>query len=420
MKKRLVFALSTTLLCYLLFLFFYPLYYSSDSLMAAIVVDGLFSANNFSQFQHPLFCIIVRILTPLLPTVDIFTLLLHLTVALGFFSMAYYLSAPAMVKPLKSWRVPDFIYFIILFLGIVFLSAGVNIWNNNYTITAGAFVFMGLVLNISLFDNEKRSERDSRVRCIVSVVMIAMGIMLRRESALLFLPFIILDLTISVMEQRSEWKRALHRYLPCLLIFLLLIGSREVMYSIEPYATASRYNDARTAIMDFPMKGATEVDIDSIDYTSAINYWTFADTDNMDVEKLEEIATAGTKNAFPLSWAGFTAVMSKIKHDVFHTNLYMSSLVVGTALLLLRTLLCARMWGRIESVLAVVGGLLIMIYFTFRGRAPMRVWEPVLMATDYLMIRVAATPRRARSHRGRFSLTLYSTSHERQRLIPTD
>ena len=192
MKKRLVFALSTTLLCYLLFLFFYPLYYSSDSLMAAIVVDGLFSANNFSQFQHPLFCIIVRILTPLLPTVDVFTMILHLTVALGFFSLAYYLSAPAMVKPLKSWRVPDFIYIVILFLGIVFLSAGVNIWNNNYTITAGAFLFMGLVLNISLFDNEKRSERDRRVRCIVSVVMIAMGIMLRRESALLFLPLLFL------------------------------------------------------------------------------------------------------------------------------------------------------------------------------------------------------------------------------------
>lgn len=383
MKKRLILALSTTLLCYLVFLFFSPLYYSSDSLMAAIVVDGLFSSNNLSQFQHPLLCLIIRLLQPLLPSVDMFTLVLHLTVAIGIFSIVFFLSAPVSNKPFKTWRVDDYIYIVILLLGVFFLSAGVNIWNNNYTITAGAFVFMGLCLTLP--GSSSGGVNGARV---AGLFLIAMGIMLRRESALLFLPFIILDLLVCVAEKPGAWKGAVKGGFPILLVFLVLMGSRAVVYRFEPYATASRYNAARTAIMDFPMEGTT--DVDPVDYRAAIDYWTFADTEKMNLEKLEQIAAAGARNAYPLTMQGFWAVLSKIKHDVFHTNLYMSVLVIATLILLLRNLLLCSAWRRAESVLAVVGALMILGYFTFRGRAPMRVWEPVLMATNYVLIQAAA------------------------------
>lgn len=393
LSRRLLLAFLATLLCYLVFLFFSPLYYSSDSLMAAIVVDGMFSSDNLSQFQHPILCAAVRLLLPLLPHVDVFTALIHLTVAIGLFSLVFFLSAPTLNKPFKTRRVDDFIILLILLLGVFFLSAGVNIWNNNYTITAGAFVFMGLCLTLP--GSSSGGVNGARV---AGLFLIAMGIMLRRESALLFLPFIILDLLVCVAEKPGAWKGAVKGGFPILLVFLVLMGSRAVVYRFEPYATASRYNAARTAIMDFPMEGTT--DVDPVDYRAAIDYWTFADTENMNLEKLEQIAAAGARNAYPLTMQGFWAVLSKIKHDAFHTNLYMSVLVIATLILLLRNLLLCRAWRRAESALAVAGALLILGYFTFRGRAPMRVWEPVLFATVFALIRAARPIPRSSPQRG--------------------
>ena len=383
-KKRLIFALSGTLLCYAVFLFFSPLYYSSDSLMAALIVDGFFSpTNNISQFQHPLFCFLVRFLTPLLPTADVFTMLLHLTTAFGFFSILFFGSARFEDRKMKTWRVEDYAFVVILSLTVFFLSAGVNIWNNNYTITAGAFVFMGLVVSSP---HRNDASRRTTAQTVSSVLLIAMGIMLRRESALLFIPFIILDLLSTVIDSPAAWKHVLRRYAPCLIAFTILITSRAVFYSIDPYATASRYNDARTAIMDFPMKGAWEAGIDPVDYNAALD-WGFADTDIMNVDMLEKIATAGARDAYPLTWNGLQGVLKKMARDLFHTNLYMSILVGIIAVLLLRNLLISSRWCRIESLLAVLGAFLIMAYFTFRGRAPMRVWEPVLFATTFVLIR---------------------------------
>lgn len=283
----------------------------------------------------------------------------------------------------------DYVFVTILFLTVFFLSAGVNIWNNNYTITAGEFVFIGLVVS---FPHHDDAPRLIPAQTVSSLFLIAMGIMLRRESALLFIPFIILDFITIVIDRPAAWKHILRRYVPCLIVFVILLTSRAIMYNNEPYATASRYNDARTAIMDFPMKGARDAGIDPIDYHAALD-WGFADTDVMNVDMLEKIATAGEKNAYPLTWNGLQDVLKKIALDLFHTNLYMSILIGIIAILLLRNLLISPLWLNLESILAVFGAFLIMTYFTFRGRAPMRVWEPVLFSTIYVLIRAAIQPK---------------------------
>jgi hypothetical protein len=113
----------------------------------------------------------------------------------------------------------------------------------------------------------------------------------------------------------------------------------------------------------------------------------------MNVDMLEKIATAGEKNAYPLTWNGLQDVLKKIALDLFHTNLYMSILIGIIAILLLRNLLISPLWLKLESILAVLGAFLIMAYFTFRGRAPMRVWEPVLFSTIYVLIQAAIQPK---------------------------
>lgn len=384
MKKRFSIASGMTLACYFVFLFFSPLYDSSDSMMAAIVTDGLFGENTLSQFQHPLLCILIGLLSRIFPSADVFSVTVHIIVGAGFFCVVYFALQVISDIPIRSWNLENYALVLILLLSVFFLSAGVNIWNCNYTITAGALVFIGFFL-LSL--PGKRTGA-----CLAGTVLAACGFMLRRESGMLFLPFVGLELLISFIEAADRKDNILRRYLPCLLVIALLLCSREVLYSIEPYKTASRYNTARTAIMDFPMKSADEVadTVDPIDYAAALD-WTFADTDVMDVEMLEQIATAGGKNKYSLDDAGFQSVLREMRHTLFHTNLYMLLLVIMTALLLLRNLLCCSALRKLASLLAVGGAILILIYFTFRGRAPMRVWEPVLFAADYVLIQAACS-----------------------------
>ena len=384
MKKSLPAAIVMTLICYLVFLFFCPLYDSTDSLMAAIIIDGLFSENKLSQFQHPLLCSVIRPLSRFFPASDMFTVTLHIMVAAGIFLVSYFGLQRFMEKPLKSWRLEDYTLVLILLLGVFFLSAGMNIWNCNYTITAGALVFMGLLL-LSPLDRSAAS-------CVAGTALIACGFMLRKESGLLFLPFAGLEIIVSLIEAPEHREKTINRYLPCLLVITLLLGSRTLLYSTEPYATASRYNAARTAIMDFPMKSASQVAdaINPIDYTAALD-WTFADTKIMNVDMLEQIAEVGSQNAYSMSWAGMQSMLSHMKQTLFHTNLYMLILTIITVQILIRNLLFCGAGRKIESLLAVFGAFLILAYFTFRGRAPMRVWEPVLLAANTVLINSASS-----------------------------
>ena len=383
-----------TLACYFVFVLFSPLYESSDSMMAAIVTDGLFGENTLSQFQHPLLCFVIGFLSRIFPSADIFSVTVHIMVGAGIFCVVYFGLREITYKSLTSWNLETYALVLILLLSVFFLSAGVKIWNCNYTITAGALAFIGFFL-LSL-------PGKHTVAWLAGIVLTACGFMLRRESGMLFLPFVGLELLISIIEATDIKENILHRYLPCLLVIALLLGSRGVLYSIEPYKTASRYNTARTAIMDFPMKSADAVadNVNPIDYDAALD-WTFADTDVMDVEMLEQIATAGGKNKYSLDDAGFQSVLREMRHTLFHTNLYMLLLVIMTALLLLRNLLCCSALRKLASLLAVGGAILILIYFTFRGRAPMRVWEPVLFAADYVLIQAACSKKASKKNPSR-------------------
>ena len=394
MRKRFLIASGMTLACYFVFLFFSPLYDSSDSMMAAIVTDGLFGENTLSQFQHPISCVFIGLLSRIFPSADLFSVTVHVMVGAGIFCVVYFGLQSISDIPIRSWNLENYALVLILLLSVFFLSAGVNIWNCNYTITAGALVFMGFFL-LSL--REKRSGG-----WVAGTVLVTCGFMLRRESGMLFLPFVGLELLFSFMEKTDRKADILRRYLPCLLVIALLLGSREVLYSIEPYKTASRYNAARTAIMDFPMKSADTVAdiVNPIDYAAALD-WTFADTEVMDADLLERIATAGEKNKYSLDRTGFLSVLREMRHTLFHTNLYMLLLVIITVLLLLRNLLCCGGVWRTESLLTVAGASLILMYFTFRGRAPMRVWEPVLFAADMTLIQAACSKKASKKNPSR-------------------
>lgn len=385
---------------YMGFIYFNPLYLSTDNIGVAIITNGYYGSNNYCQFIHPLLCLLIRFLTSVLPTVDVFTLLIHIVITIQIGTLFLLFTDVIFEKPLSRWSVSDIGKLLTTGMTILLFTSGITVWNANYTITTGAIVLFGITI---CFIAERKKRKSSWI--IIGTFTLCFGCMLRMESALLFLPFIMLEILAHHLTEVNGWpskKKDLHegddsdkrryRLLPAAVIVILLFLSRSVFYAQEPYRTASRYNAARTVCVDFPTKPwgeeletSAEGMFTKSDYLAATD-WCFIDTDFLDADMLERIAAAGGKNKYEISVSGVKGILSEMRYTLFHSSLYMVILIILSMVLAVRNVVTCGIWGKAETVLAILGAFLILVYFTFRGRAPMRVWEPVIFATDFNLL----------------------------------
>ena len=477
----LFFALS----CYAGFMFFNPLYISTDNIGVAVVTEGYYGENNFCQYIHPLLCLIIKWLTPLFPTADVFTLLVHIAVfcsiALLFDLFAVSAFTGSGQKNLTTFTdsslyhprasssgffrgsgVREISIALTTGMSILLFSSGITVWNANYTIQTAAIVLAGLLI---LFTSMR--QKRSLAWLFAGTLIISFGFMLRIESALLFLPFIALEVLsgffsaeknpglLSVpsvngnedtapVSRLSFWTRfsradqadsteqadrgagradstgwidrgagravSTNRgagqsgaagyilFLPAAVIIFLLLASRFAFNLQEPYKTAGRYNAARTAAVDFPMKSwnaeieaASSGHFSKTDYEAVTN-WCFFDTEFMDVDMLESVVNTGRRNDYSLTRKGMSELLGEMKWTLLHSSLYMVILIGLSTVLAFRNLICCPWPRKAETVLSILGVFIILAYFTFRGRAPMRVWESVIFAMDFVLF-MAATDR---------------------------
>ena len=472
----LFFALS----CYAGFMLFNPLYISTDNIGVAVVTEGYYGENNFCQYIHPLLCLIIKWLTPLFPTADVFTLLVHIAVfcsiALLFDLFAVSAFTGSGQKNLTTFTdsslyhprasssgffrgsgVREISITLTTGMSILLFSSGITVWNANYTIQTAAIVLAGLLI---LFTSMR--QKRSLAWLFAGTLIISFGFMLRIESALLFLPFIALEVLSSVLPingnkdtafvprfsfwtrfsradradrrtDRADWTDRTDRgagradstgwidrgagravstdrgagrpgasgyilFLPAAVIIFLLLASRFAFNLQEPYKTAGRYNAARTAAVDFPMKSwNAEIEAASSGYFSKTDYeavtnWCFFDTEFMDVDMLESVVNTGRRNDYSLTRKGMSELLGEMKWTLLHSSLYMVILIGLSTVLAFRNLICCPWPRKAETVLSILGIFIILTYFTFRGRAPMRVWESVIFAMDFVLF-MAATDR---------------------------
>ena len=376
-KTRITAALFLSALCYLYFSVSSELYMSSDNIMVAVVTNGLFgNANPFCQYLHPLLCLIIRGLSMLIPSADAFTVIKDLII-FGELALVFYLLTAPLAHTGRRWNVEHYLILAVAIMADIFLSMGIKLWRANYTITAGSFAATGIALLLS----GKRYSHPGW--CVAGTVYVAMAFMLRKECGLLTLPFFMLHIAVDILaaSDRREELRALSRaVLPTFAIVVLLLGSQALFYSREPYATAQRYNDYRTICVDYPMKGWFSTDYpDNATYLAATN-WTFIDTAHLNADALEAVAKAGARNAHEMTGSGIHNALIEMRRIAFKTDVYM---MVGVGLALLMAfwnVITARGWRKAEAFLAVLGAFIILLYFTIRGRAPLRVWQPVMFA----------------------------------------
>ena len=180
---------------YVLFIFTNPVYLSSDNMEVAEVVGGIFGNNSYCQFLHPLLCMIIKPLNAIFPVTDVFTTLMHLSIYFSF-SLRLYLGLESISGvPIKKWTIQDYLIIVLTFLSIIFFSAGVVIWNANYNVQTAFFISSGLTI-LALAKQRKKRKRWY----VFGTLLISFGFMLRIEAALLFLPFIALE----IIEHRGR------------------------------------------------------------------------------------------------------------------------------------------------------------------------------------------------------------------------
>lgn len=391
-----------TISLYVLFLVLHPVYFHSDNWEVSVVTAGYYEGF-FCQYLHPLICIIIRGISVLLPTADVFTLLIHLAIGIGvtltlFLAIKIIFGIKVGERTIKDW-----LLLIIVILAELYITQGLRVWNANYNIQTGAILFYGMILAFST------NYVSHRKLFFVECGLIIFGFMLRIAVAYLFIPYFSLEIIVNIIE--NKWRRDLrsgtderarHSIFACsmrwilpTIIILLLIISRLIFLSIEPYKSAEDYNRYRTVSVDYPMKKFSE--IESPDFTNAeyemATDWMFMDTEYLNVEKLKSIADQGYSNKYRVT--DYKHILLEMWKTVSRIDIYMFLMLMITGVILTRNIICCKTWLRkIESVLAILGSFIILYYFTYRGRAPIRVWQPVLFASNGVLIGAAAADTR--------------------------
>ena len=120
-------------LCWLYSIFTSEPYLYTDNVGVAIVLNGYY-ATPLSQYQHPLFCLLVFALSKIFPFADMYTTVVHLLIFYELVLLMAVLSGDALSKQIKNWQLPDILSFSVAVLFCIFLSAGLKLWQANYTV----------------------------------------------------------------------------------------------------------------------------------------------------------------------------------------------------------------------------------------------------------------------------------------------
>ena len=383
-KSEVLYPLGAGLLLYFIFSISGKLYADGDNYTVAIILNGLLGNNNYCQHQHPLLCVLLGLIKKILPISDCFTLSIHLLLILAI----------AFVIMILRERFTERGQRLIIWSAILYLSFAIVIWSANYTVWAGFFCFAGM---LGVFVG-----KDKKGNIIAGTLFFMLGLMLRHRAGELFLPYIGLIVAgelISVCgKQQNDVNRkkavasVLKRIMPLIIGIVLVLSSRAIFFSIEPWKSGWEYEKARATLADYPTTQWEDLETNAADEVDRLLYkgagkWMYADTGLMTLDNLKKMGVFGKKNAYAMDTHGISKAIGFIKMMCVrhHVNILFPLLA-----LLLLTMLAARR-GRIEAfeaIAAFIGSFVIIFYFIVRGRAPVRVWQSVMLAAFAVVLSI--------------------------------
>lgn len=355
-----------------IFAVFQPLYLNVDNYQTALVLNRVYDADNYCMFVNPLLCLLSGLLGDVMPSADNYTLLSRVLILLGVWCLGYHI-AKASRKKLEL-----FCGYLMLFLLVV----NASLFFDYFTIWASFFTCTGMVSLILAV------QQESRKQAAAGTVFLICGVMWRMESAAIFLPFFVLELFTDLVfrtvtgEKKRQWiKKTCRLLLPAVLCTVLLLLTDLGFKASDRYKAGVEYSNAVSSVVDFPMEHYEDVadrlpGISKNDYES-LRLHMYADTDRIDAAYARKISEGGSKKA------GISDLWSANKQllETIITSKKTLFSIVLLFLLLLWLVLSNTMWyNKLELLLAYSGAWLIILYFTWIGRAPLRIVNSVLYA----------------------------------------
>lgn len=367
-----------TLLC-MLQSFARPLYGDVDNYFIALVANKMFAGDaqdGYILHLHPILCKILECVQALLKTVDCVALVSMLMLLLAIWTTVYIIA-----KCVRNYY--ELIVYVLVMLSVILVN---DLFHDNYTRWAAFMTAAGMLLLLWCV-HKKCCENKYR---IITVILLACGMMWRDEAFWVFGPFVALDLLVIVFlktrkEERYEEVRTLVKIIiapvACAVFLCLTDGA---VRQTEGYHAAILYDDARVAIVDYSMKSWDEVNdqlegISRNDYESA-RRWILSDVERIDVEYLQYLGDVGHKKDFELSLQGLIGMQKRVL-SVFIDSPHFRYLgpLMGM-LFLLGMCMHFPIYNKVQMVLLFLGTDLIFLYLAYVGRAIERGYIPAIYA----------------------------------------
>lgn len=374
-RKPALAASMMTVICGI-FSFFQPLYTQVDNYLASLVTNRIYDSDNYCMFLNPVLCRIVGMLQKLVPDGDAFTLFSRLMILAGIWYLGYFAARTLRRNSELACA------YLILFMLVI----NASLFFDYFTIWAAFFSFVGMILLLYGVRHERKWSDTA-----AGTWFLCCGILWRVESAAIFVPFIALELFVEFVfasktkdERFSFVRRACGALGAAALCGLVLLSIDFGFKHSEKYKYGVDYNNAVSAVVDFPMEDYELVKdllpgVSRNDYES-LQVRLYADTDRVTTEYSRKIGEAGSVHAVSLSVKGILesgrtllGMMMGSKKTLFYWGLLF-------LFLLLIVLSDVKWYYKLEMFFTYCGAWLIMLYFSFVGRIPLRVINSVTYA----------------------------------------
>ena len=254
------------------------------------------------------------------------------------------------------------------------------LYNMNYSKTGGVLMSVGLV--IFAYYTSNLSEKKNMVFLLLSGAMIFAGSLVRRDSILAFIPFVIILIIATVLQCKSRGTKVIKAGIPWLMLILFIITAWLVdamAYKInDEWRAYKEFNRVRTNLDDYGMldyethqETYEEVGWDSVD-VSLLSTWHSADSEVFSEENLQEIIQNKPQKEY--SFKNIKQSLEETYKNVIKNN-YMFGIIL--ALMLVSALVDPRkLFLLIPNFLFGVAEL---SYLVFCGRYPERATLLVFM-----------------------------------------
>lgn len=384
-ERRKILAIGLSLLLTILWVimtaFSKKLYANVDNFNISLITNGLYGEDTYTYYLHPWLCSLIGIIARAVPSADGYVLLLHTLLVLAIWSNFFVIIKSKITIYGK----------IIFILSIITVTNAISIWNSNFTVQAAFFVLTGAVILISDINSWKLWY------IIIGTIFVCFGFMWRMQGALLTIPFIGLDIIFRIIKNREN-KQKIKRITITLILpvvcTVILIATQYATQNQEKFSAVLEYSAYRSAVEDFPVKSWDELsgNLDNVSETEykAATSWVLIDTDNINSGLLEEIADKGQVNAYPFNVYGAFQALNKMFHFIITYRAW--TFILGAIIFccFIIILLDKRdIMQIIEAGLMLLGGAIILLYFTLKGRAVNHIWIAVALSILFFIVMLA-------------------------------